>query len=58
MKLLVVTTLEMQFLEVDRETGTLLCSVVLPCLIILQQNNFSISCVFLNCKNETLQKTQ
>lgn len=34
-----------------------LCSVVLPCLIVLQQNNFSTSCAILNCKKETLQKT-
>ena len=29
-----------------------LCSVVLPCLIVLQQNNFSTSCAILNCKKE------
>lgn len=40
------------------EGHSFLCFIVLPCLNILQQNHFYISCVILNCEKETLQKTK
>lgn len=58
MKLLMVATLGKQLSWCGKEERNIpsLCSIVLSCLFVLQQNHFSISCIILNSKNETLQK--
>lgn len=59
MNILMVLLQESNILTWPRgEKHLFLCSVVLPCLIVLQWNHFSISRVLLNCEKGGLRETK